>query len=272
MHEIPQNRVKIEDIKPKWFSLKNKWKSWILIVFIIVVYLWSAKETNISLTTLVEGVPHMQDFMSRTIPPDLSIIERLIPPTIETIQIALLGTTLAVLIGIPLGIGAARNMTPHPVIYSLSRMILNLLRATSELIFALIFVAAVGLGPFPGVLALGIHSAGMLGKFYAEAMENVNKGEIEALQAAGANKWQILRYAVWPQILPEFVTVNLYRWEHNLRAATVLGLVGAGGIGFELMTSMRLFRYEETATILLVILLTVTMIDYISTRIRMKVL
>ncbi len=272
MLDVSQQRITVDDLKPKWFDFRKNGKMWSSLLILAVIYGWSIRETGISLPALVEGIPHMQDFLMRTFPPDLSILSKLMAPTIETIQIALLGTTLAVILAIPLGIGAARNMSPYPLVYRTCRMILNFLRATSELIFALIFVAAVGLGPFPGVLALGIHSAGMLGKFYAEAIENVSKGEIEALEAAGSNKWQILRYAVWPQVLPEFVTVNLYRWEHNLRAATVLGLVGAGGIGFELMTTMRLFKYDETATVLLVILATVTVIDFISTRIRMRVL
>ncbi|MFC5653236.1 phosphonate ABC transporter, permease protein PhnE [Paenibacillus solisilvae] len=272
MLDAQQRKLVVEDMKPRWFDLRKQWKFWIILFSLSLVYVWSGKGTGISLPALIEGIPHMKDFLSRALPPDLSILGRLIAPTIETIQIALIGTTLAVILSILLGIGAARNMSPHPVIYSICRMILNFLRATSELIFALIFVSAVGLGPFPGVLAIGLHSAGMLGKFYAEAIENVSKGEIEALQAAGANKWQVLRFAVWPQILPDFVTVNLYRWEYNIRSATVLGLVGAGGIGFELMTTMRLFRYEETATVILIILVTVTLIDSISTRIRRKVM
>jgi len=237
---------------------------------VIAVYVWSAYGTNLSVTEFVRGYPFMKDFIIRMIPPDTGILKNLIKPVIETVQIALWGTTLAIILSIPLGIFAAQNTSPHPVVYQFTRMILNSLRAISEFIFALIFVAAVGLGPFPGVLALGIHSAGMLGKFYAEAIENVDRGAVEALEAAAAHKLQIIIYAVAPQVLPEFITYNLYRFEHNLRQATVLGMVGAGGLGFELITSMRLFKYQETATILLVILFTVTVVDYFSSKIRAR--
>lgn len=240
----------------------------LVLALLLSVYVWSAYGTNLSLAELVRGYPHVLDFLSRMFPPNLIIIPELVRPTIETIQIAIWGTTLAVLLAIPLGLLAAANLTPHPVLYAVARIILNALRAVSEMVFGLIFVAAVGLGPFPGVLALALHSAGMLGKFYAEAIENIDPGPVEALEATGAHKLQVIIYGVVPQILPEFITYNLYRWEHNVRAATVLGLVGAGGIGFELITSMRLFKYADTASILLVILLTVTVVDYISSRIR----
>jgi len=244
----------------------------LIIALVLGVYLWSAGGTNLSLPELIKGYPHMADFLSRMLPPNLSIIKDLIRPTVETVQIALWGTTLAVLLAIPLGILAARNITPHPFVYTAARFTLNALRAISEMVFALIFVTAVGLGSFPGVLALAVHSAGMLGKFYAEAIENVDPGVLEALEATGAHKLQVIVFGVAPQVLPEFISYNLYRWEHNVRAATVLGLVGAGGIGFELITSMRLFKYPDTATILLMILATVTVVDFISSRLRAKVI
>lgn len=244
----------------------------LIVGFVLAVYLWSAGGTNISLLELVEGYPHMADFFSRMLPPNLSILKELIGPTVETVQIALWGTTLAVLLAIPLGLLAARNIAPHPLFYATARFILNALRSISEMVFALIFVTAVGLGPFPGVLALAVHSAGMLGKFYAEAIENIDPGVVEALEATGAHKLQVIAFGVVPQVLPEFISYNLYRWEHNVRAATVLGLVGAGGIGFELITSMRLFKYPDTAAILIMILATVTLVDFLSSRLRARVI
>ena len=244
----------------------------LIIGFVLAVYLWSARGTDLSLPELIEGYPHMADFFSRMLPPNFSILKELVRPTVETVQIALWGTTLAVLLAIPLGLLAARNIAPHPTLYGTARFILNALRSISEMVFALIFVTAVGLGPFPGVLALAFHSAGMLGKFYAEAIENIDPGVVEALEATGAHKLQVIAFGVVPQVLPEFISYNLYRWEHNVRQATVLGLVGAGGIGFELITSMRLFKYPDTAAILMMILATVTLVDFLSSRLRARVI
>ncbi|MDP2210548.1 MAG: phosphonate ABC transporter, permease protein PhnE [Candidatus Aquicultor sp.] len=257
--------------RPGW-KLSALLKKGMLGALVIFIYIWSAYGTNLSVSELVRGYPFMADFLNRMMPPSTANLSGLVAPTIETIQIAIWGTTLAVVLSLPLGLLAAQNITPHPAVYYVTRWVLNALRAVNDLIFALIFVAAVGLGPFPGVLALGVHSAGMLGKFYAEAIENVDKGTIEALEATGAHKLQIIRYAIIPQIVPEFVTYNVYRFEHNLRQATVLGMVGAGGLGFELITSMRLFKYQDAATILLVILLVVTGIDHISNKIRARLI
>lgn len=244
----------------------------LILAFVFGIYFWSAHGTNLSAGELIRGYPYMMDFFQRLWPPNLSLIPQLVQPTVETLQIALWGTTLAIIISIPLGLLAAANIAPHPAVYNAARAILNALRAISEIVFGLIFVTAVGLGPFPGVMALAFHSAGMLGKFYAEAIENVDPGTIEALEATGAHKLQVIIYGVVPQVLPEFISLNLYRWEHNIRAATVLGLVGAGGIGFELITSMRLFKYPDTTSILLMILITVTLADTLSARLRKKVI
>lgn len=239
---------------------------------LLIVYAWSAEGTHLSASELVRGVPGLADIVGRMVPPNFSILPKLAGPTIETLQISIWGTTLAIIFTIPFGLAAARNISPHPLIYGAARFVLNATRSISEIIFALVFVAAVGLGPFPGVLALAFHSVGMLGKFLAEAIENIDAGPVEALVATGASKWQVIMYAVVPQILPEFVTLCLYRWELNFRSATILGIVGAGGIGFELVTSMRLFQYQDMTTILIVILVLVSIVDYISSAIRARII
>ena len=139
------------------------------------------------------------------------------------------------------------------------------------MIFALIFVAAVGLGPFPGTLAIGFSSCGMLGKFIAESIENIDGGVLEAMDATGANRVQSFIYGIIPQVMPEFISLALFRWEMNFRASTVLGLVGAGGIGFELQAAMRLFNYRDMTMILVVILVVVSIVDKISSVIRSKI-
>lgn len=242
------------------------------LALIAVVYVWSVYGTHFSTRELIAGLPAMQDIISRMLPPNFSTLPKLLGPTLETVQISILGTTLAIIFCIPLGIMAAKNVTPNPLLYHLSRFILNATRSISEIIFALIFVAALGLGPFPGVMAVGVHSVGMLGKFLAESIENIDPGPVEALTATGASAVQVFRYAIFPQILPEFITLCLYRWELNFRSATVLGVVGAGGIGFELITSMRLFLYQEMSTVLVVVLVTVIIVDLISSKIRSKII
>jgi phosphonate transport system permease protein len=243
-----------------------------LVIILLAVYMWSAEGTHLNVAELIRGLPGLVDIIGRMLPPNPGILPRLLTPTVETLQISIWGTTLAVLFTIPFGLAAARNISPHPALYSLSRFVLNATRSISEIIFALVFVAAVGLGPFPGVLALAFHSVGMLGKFLADSIENIDAGPVEALVATGANKWQVIIYAIVPQILPEFVTLCLYRWELNFRSATILGIVGAGGIGFELITSMRLFQYQDMTTILIVILAMVSIVDRISTVIRSRII
>ncbi|MCK6488757.1 MAG: phosphonate ABC transporter, permease protein PhnE, partial [Planctomycetes bacterium] len=156
---------------------------------------------------------------------------------------------------------AARNLSPHPAIFHAMRQVLNVMRGINEIILALIFVAAVGLGPFAGVIAMAIHGAGMLGKFFAEAIEHADPGPAEAVRAAGAGRLQVVLHGILPQAAPQMMDTVFYRWEYNFRASTVMGMVGAGGIGFELMGSLRIMQYQEVAAILLVILAMVTLVD-----------
>ena len=272
----PVARGRLETLLDTAVSPADRQRKWIirllLAVASIAILYWSAVATNLSVPEFVRGVPAIVDYLSRMFPPDWAYTPAIIGPTIETIQIAIWGTVLGVLLAIPLGLMAARNIAPHPIVYGTSRLILNALRGVSELVFALIFVSAVGLGPFPGILALALHNAGMLGKFYAEAIEAIEPGPVEALQASGAGWLQTITYAIVPQVTPHFVTYNLYRFEVSIRAATVLGLVGAGGIGFHLISSIRLFDYQTTAMILLVIVLLVVVTDYVGTLLRRRII
>lgn len=254
-----------------WSGARLFWRAVILAVA-VVIYWISAGHIKISPTEFVLGFPHMVDLLGRMFPPDLTILSDLLQPTLETLEIAVWGTTLALILAIPLALLAARNITPHPALYTAARAVLNLLRGVPEILFALIFVASVGLGPFPGVLALAVHSAGQLGKFLAEAMENIDPGPREAVEASGATRAHVVRYAVIPQIMPEAVTYTLYRWEVNVRAAFVLGLVGAGGLGFELQSRMRLFQYEQVLTILLLIFGIVTLFEFLGNKLRAKLI
>ena len=189
-------------------------------------------------------------------------------PAIETVQIALWGTLLGIVLALPVCFFAARNLSPYAWVFHGLRQVLNVMRGINEIILALIFVAAVGLGPFAGVLAIAIHGAGMLGKFFAEAIEEIDEGPLDALRAAGAGTLQRIVFGVLPQVLPTWIGVVLYRFETNIRVSTVLGMVGAGGIGFELISSMKLFAYEDTAACVIVILVLVLAADLLSSKLR----
>jgi len=189
---------------------------------------------------------------------------------IETLEIALWGTIVAILISAPLSFFAARNYSPSLFTYGVSRGIISMFRSIPELISALFLVLAFGFGPIAGILALGIHCAGFLGKFYAEDIENADPKPQEALIAIGANKVKVLWYAVIPQVLPQYIAYTLYILDRNVRMATVIGIVGAGGIGQELKGRFDMFNYSHVGTILLVIFVTVFILDQISARLRAR--
>jgi phosphonate transport system permease protein len=194
---------------------------------------------------------------------------------IETIFLALMGTTVGVILSIPLSFMASQNLMSHNVIsksvYVATRTLLNILRSVEVIIWAIIFVAAVGLGPFAGMLALAIHSIASLGKLYSEAIEAIDPGPIEAITATGANRLQVIRYAVIPQFIPQFVSFTLYRWDINVRMATIIGIVGGGGIGLLLAQYIGVLAWHEAGTAILFIAIVVIAMDYASTKIRSAV-
>jgi phosphonate transport system permease protein len=239
-----------------------------IVLAVVVIAAWYVN--LLDLTTLANGVPAIMTLAGESLPPDFANIGSWLAPLVDTLAMSIAGTAVAVLFSFPLAFLAARNTAPHPVVFQLARTLLNALRSVPELIMGILFVAAVGFGALPGVLALGLHSVGMVGKFFAEAIEHVDEAPIEAARAAGAKPLQVLLHAVLPQVLPQFADVSIYRWEYNFRASTVMGMVGAGGIGFELMGALRIMQYQEVSAILLVILATVTVVDGFSGHLRKK--
>ena len=185
---------------------------------------------------------------------------------------ALIGTTIAVVVAFPFGLLAARNTSPHRWVYNGTRFLLNANRAIPDLIFALIFVAAVGLGPFGGVMALAVGAIGFMGKLYAEAIESVDPQPVMAVAATGANRIQTFIYGVVPQALPLVASYAILLFESNIRSATVLGIVGAGGVGFILAKYMALFQYQKLLGALIAIIITVTVIDRLSDVLRRRIL
>jgi phosphonate transport system permease protein len=190
----------------------------------------------------------------------------------ETIEMGFWGTFISIMISLPLGILSSRNYTPHRVVYGIARGWLSLHRAMPELIIALFLVLMYGFGPIAGVLALAIHTSGVLGKFFADEIENAPPGPQLALKASGASSLKVLRYAVFPHVFPAWIAYVQYVFERNIRTATVLGIVGAGGIGMELKGRWDLFDYGHVSTILLAIFLTVVLLEFISQKMRNKTL
>lgn len=237
---------------------------------------------------LVEGdaLDNVARFLRGAFPPKLTweFLQQLARPTVETIQISVMGTCIAVLIGLPLGLLATSSLAWSGILherrsrvgrwalgflpYAVSRALLSAFRSIPEYVWAFMFVRAVGLGPFPGVLAIGVAYGGMLGKVYSEILESVNPQPLETLHAGGASRAGIVLYGLIPQALPSFVSYTLYRWECAIRASAILGLVGAGGLGQQVELSMRFFQFDEVITILAVLFCLVGAVDFVSGRLR----
>jgi phosphonate transport system permease protein len=219
---------------------------------------------------VLDGIPSIFSLMLESLPPNFAEGPAWIKPLLDTLAMSVAGTAIAVALSLPLALLGARNTSPHPLLYQLARTVLNGLRSVPELIMGIIFVAAVGFGALPGVLALGLHSVGMVGKFFAEAIEHVAEEPVEAVKAVGARPLQVILHGVLPQVLSQIADVSVYRWEYNFRASTVMGMVGAGGIGLELMSSLRLMQYQQVSAILIVILLMVTLVDSFGAYLRRR--
>ena len=254
-------------LKPQW-----SWKTLTTIGIFSFILVYVVNDLEIDFIKLVtDSSKYFGDILSRMLPPDFSNLGKLIHAMFETIEIAFLGTFIAVVLSIPLGLFSARNLAPNYLVYIICKTIVIFFRAIPEFIIAMILVIAIGFGAMPGVLALGLHTMGFLAKFYAEDIEHVSKGPIDALKSSGATKSQIISFGVIPQILPSFVANNLYILDRNVRMATMLGIVGAGGIGYELQSSFRMFEYERVSAIIILIFITIFIIDHLSSYIRSKI-
>ena len=264
-------------LRPKNYARTAAWTSAALLLALI--YNWSFCAVEFDAAKLVSGLPNMVEFIREAFPPDWSILATVFDETVKTIQIALISTTIATVFALPLSFIAAMDLArcrpwqrpPLAAIKWFSRFVFNFVRSIDTLIFALIFVYAVGIGPFSGMLALAIHSIGMLGKLFTEVIESIDRGPVEALEAVGAGRLATKRWAVWPQVAPMFVSYFLYRFEINIRVAVVLGLVGAGGIGFLLYQYMNLGQFQKVLVVVLSILVLVMSLDHITSWMRKKV-
>ena len=242
---------------------------WGGIIVLLVISFGPAEMSK--LPKLFANSDNMRQFGREFLHPDFSDWTFLVSQMWLTVQIALWGTAIAVLIAVPLGLLGARNVTP-PYVQLPIRRLMDVLRSVPDLVIGTIFVVAVGLGPFAGVMALALNTGGVLGKLFSEAVESIDKGPVEGVRATGAAPLQEVVWGVIPQVAPLWTSYALYRFESNSRAATVLGLIGAGGIGQILFDSLNSFSYSRVAAIAIVIVVAVTLIDLLSQTIRARLL
>ncbi|MBI3105220.1 MAG: phosphonate ABC transporter, permease protein PhnE [Candidatus Rokubacteria bacterium] len=267
--------------------------AWLTLAGFTILIAWSYRGTGVDLGSLLggEALRQMAAYVVRLFPPDLSpaTLREAAVGAVETFAISFLGSLLAICLALPLSLLTTRTLLYQGILYeghTLSRAslmlrvgvcvagkaLLRLLRTIPELLWAVIFVFMVGLGPFPGALALGFHTAGVLGKLFGEVLEDVDPRPLEALQSTGASRLRILLYGMLPQAAPQLVSYALYRWEVNIRAAAILGLVGAGGLGQRIHVAISLFLERELLTLILAVYAMVTLVDALSAYLRRRVI
>jgi phosphonate transport system permease protein len=237
-------------------------------VALAVVFGLAARVIELRPLELLRDAGNIGVFLKGYLNPSFAHVGEYAWQSVVTLCIALWGTLLAIAIAVPLGLLGARNVSPHPIIHFAARRTMDVLRAVNEFVFALMFVTAVGLGPFAGMLALGIHTGGVLGKLLSETIEAIDPGQAEGVVAVGAGRLHVIAFGVVPQVMPNFLSYVLLRLESDVRSASVIGMVGGGGIGFYLWDTIRSFNDREAATVILMIVAMVMCIDVVSSRIR----
>ncbi len=243
------------------------WAGW-LVGVAIVAYCWKLISDKTVWFFVLDAGTQAADMASRMVPPKWSYMSDLWWPVWDTINIATLGTVLAVIMAFPIAFLAARNTTPHKAVRAVALLVIVSSRSINSLIWALMLVAIIGPGVFAGVLAIGLRSIGFCAKLLYEAIEEIDATQVEAIEATGASGGQKLVFGVVPQILPTFAGISVFRWDINIRESTVLGLVGAGGIGLQLDASISTLAWTQVSMILLVILATVIVSEWVSARVR----
>jgi phosphonate transport system permease protein len=241
----------------------------LLAAFAMAIVLgWAGRVIELRPLELVRDIGNIGVFLKGYLHPSFANIGEYAWQCLVTICIALWGTVLAAAISIPLGLLGARNLSPHPAVYFVTRRVMDVLRAVNEFVFALMFVTAVGLGPFAGMLALGIHTGGVLAKLLSETIESIEPGQVEGVAATGAGRLHVIAFGVVPQVMPNFLSYVMLRFESDIRSASVIGMVGGGGIGFYLWDTIRSFKDREAATVILLIVAMVMLTDLVSSRVR----
>lgn len=265
---LARNLRSLDDIVIPRADFFTRWRNWLIFLAVVALLAWSWAPTEMSNSSrLITDWRNMAEFGAAFLKPNFYNWEEYLGSMIETVQIAVWGTALAVVFGVPFAILSSSNVCPQWIVQPVRRL-MDAARAINEIVFALLFVVAVGLGPLAGVLALAIHNVGIVAKLFSEAVEAIDPRPVEGIRATGATRLQEVVHGVIPQVMPLWSSFTLYRFETNVRSATVLGIVGAGGIGQPLFENIRSFQYGETAAIMIIIVLTVSLIDILSAQLR----
>jgi len=246
---------------------RSGWRTHVGWVLVLAVLAWAWQGAEMRPLDLIKDAGNMGTFARDFFPPDFHDWRIYLKEMVVTLHIAVWGTVLAIVAAVPLGLLSAHNIAPA-WIYQPVRRVMDACRAINEMVFAMLFIVAVGLGPFAGVLALFIHTTGTLAKLFAEAVEAIDPRPVEGIRATGAHKLAEIAYGVIPQVMPLWLSYALYRFESNVRSASVVGMVGAGGIGVVLYEVIRSFQYAQTCAVLLMLVVTVTLIDVFSAWLR----
>ena len=251
------------------------WRGWVAALVVFALLWWSAKDTGFNLPAIVEGWPQMQNFFARLLPTHekpwpFDYLPQVMGRILETLKIALAATIFGAALSLPFVLVGAKNLAAGRVVYNVGRGFLNLIRTIPDLVLASLLASAFGIGPLPGMLALVVFTFGVVAKLLADTIETIDPGPIEAITAAGGTRLQRAVFAVLPQVLPDFTAYTLYAFEVNIRAAAVLGLVGAGGIGMILNTNVKFLNYPRVGLIIFSIFVIVLMLDSFSTYLRRR--
>ena len=246
---------------------------YVAIMAFITITWWAASEDygiHFNLVELAEALGRGAETLGRFWPPDWSFLPQTWRPMLETLQMAVIASAIGCALALPVAFGASRVSTPNVVTYLADRGVMNVVRSLPDVLLALVLVAALGIGPLPGILALIVFNIGVVAKLLSETIDGVDQGPIEAARAAGANRTQTIVSSVLPQVLPNYVAYSLYVFELNVRASAVLGIVGAGGIGRTLEAQRRFFAYDNVTVVLIELFLLVVVIEFISVRLRRR--
>lgn len=253
--------------------LVKRLRPWLAFGLFMLVFVISCRELGLEIAVLIDGAGKLGIFFSAMWPPsDGGQPGKLFYVILQTLAMAVIGTVVAIVLAVPVGMLAARNLVPNPILHFAIRRVLDLFRGIPVLVWALIMVAAFGLGPVPGILAIIITDIPRLGKLFAEAMENVDERQVASLRVTGAGRFAVLRFGTLPQMLPVWLSQCLYFLEQNFRSAAIVGVVGGGGIGFELQERIRIFAFDEVAYITLLYIVAVGILDVASGRLRARLI
>ena len=248
---------------------RSTWSTTVVWALVLGTLAWAWQGAEMRPLDLIRDADNMRVYAREFFPPNLHDWRIYLHEMVVTLHIALWGTVLAIVAAIPLGLLSAHNVAP-PWVHQPVRRFMDLCRAINEMVFAMLFIVAVGLGPFAGVLALFVHTTGTLAKLFSEAVEAIDERPVEGIRAMGANKLAEVVYGIFPQVMPLWLSYSLYRFESNVRSASVVGMVGAGGIGVVLYEVIRSFQYAQTCAVLIMLALTVTLIDMFSAWLRKR--